>query len=100
MPQDSIKTDPRTAGKENVKPSRNDSDTKSLQSVSSAKSKATVQRQVQDPFAPERVGWAPRFYDQEKDGAINDNDETLLDHQTWLETKVDDKFYGGASTLL
>ncbi|KAF2756287.1 tricalbin [Pseudovirgaria hyperparasitica] len=38
-----------------------------------------------------RVGWAPRF------GALkNDDDDgtTLLDHQTWLEGKIDDKFFG------
>ncbi|KAI5306644.1 hypothetical protein KEM56_007815 [Ascosphaera pollenicola] len=87
---DSTKTDPRIAGKE-MGPARTDTDSKSITSV---KSKAASQKQIQDPYAPERVGWAPRFYDEAKDAAMNDNDETLLDHQTWLETKVDDKFFG------
>jgi hypothetical protein len=41
----------------------------------------------------ERVGWAPRFgmpgsEDKEQD------DGTMLDHQTWLEGRIEDKFYG------
>ena len=41
----------------------------------------------------ERVGWAPRF----GSGDAGDDDETtMLDHQTWLEGKLDDKFFGGA----
>ncbi|KAM9879158.1 C2 domain-containing protein [Verticillium dahliae] len=39
----------------------------------------------------ERTGWAPQF------GWPNDNAqdaESLLDHSTWLEGKVPDKFYG------
>lgn len=38
----------------------------------------------------ERVGWAPRF------GNPGDKDEegTLLDHQTFLEGKLDEKFFG------
>ncbi|KAF2655015.1 tricalbin [Lophiostoma macrostomum CBS 122681] len=40
----------------------------------------------------ERVGWAPRFglpgsEDPEEEGS-------LLDHQTWLEGKLEDKFFG------
>lgn len=44
----------------------------------------------------ERAGWAPRFgsgiSDQEAEG------ESLLDHQTWIEGKLEDKFYGGEWT--
>jgi Ca2+-dependent lipid-binding protein len=41
----------------------------------------------------ERVGWAPRFgmpgsEDKEQD------DGSMLDHQTWLEGRIEDKFYG------
>ena len=38
----------------------------------------------------EKTGWAPRFGmpTSDEDGA------TLLDHQTWLEGKLDDKFFG------
>jgi len=39
-----------------------------------------------------RVGWAPRFG---MPGSEDKEDEgTLLDHQTWLEAKLHDKFYG------
>jgi Ca2+-dependent lipid-binding protein len=41
----------------------------------------------------DRVGWAPRFgmpgsEDKEPD------DGSMLDHQTWLEGRIEDKFYG------
>jgi hypothetical protein len=41
----------------------------------------------------EKVGWAPRF----GQGSITEAEaaESLLDHQTFLEGKLDDKFYGG-----
>ncbi|KKZ61256.1 hypothetical protein EMCG_04129 [[Emmonsia] crescens] len=38
-----------------------------------------------------RTGWAPRFHIPEDD---MDEGETLLDHQTFIETKLDDKFFG------
>jgi hypothetical protein len=38
----------------------------------------------------ERTGWAPRFGDGEHVEA-----ESFADHQTWIESKLDDKFYGG-----
>ncbi|KAK5145425.1 hypothetical protein LTR04_001303, partial [Oleoguttula sp. CCFEE 6159] len=38
-----------------------------------------------------RVGWAPRFGNP---GEKEDDGSTLLDHQTWLEEKLEDKFYG------
>jgi hypothetical protein len=41
----------------------------------------------------ERVGWAPRF----GEGTLTEAEanETLLDKATLLETKLDDKFFGG-----
>ncbi len=41
----------------------------------------------------EKVGWAPRF----GQGSITETEagESLLDHQTFLESKLDDKFFGG-----
>ncbi len=46
----------------------------------------------------ERAGWAPRFG---SGASVNSGEEeTLLDHQTWLEGKLDDKFYGGKSGLI
>ena len=39
-----------------------------------------------------RVGWAPRFG---MPGSENQEEEaSLLDHQTWLEGKLEDKFFG------
>ncbi|KAL8742988.1 MAG: hypothetical protein Q9184_008168, partial [Pyrenodesmia sp. 2 TL-2023] len=40
----------------------------------------------------DRVGWAPRF----GQGSITDAEaaESPLDHQTWVESKLDDKFFG------
>jgi len=41
----------------------------------------------------ERTGWAPRF----GQGSITELEgtENMLDHQTFLEGKLDDKFFGG-----
>ncbi|KAI9707955.1 MAG: hypothetical protein M1820_004374 [Bogoriella megaspora] len=40
-------------------------------------------------WARDRVGWAPRF------GHPKDDDETnMLEHETWLEDKLQDKFFG------
>lgn len=40
-----------------------------------------------------KTGWAPRF----GQGSITSEEaqESLLDHQTLLESKLDDKFFGG-----
>jgi hypothetical protein len=48
----------------------------------------------------ERTGWAPRFGSGPSTASIEG--ESLADHQTWLEGKLEDKFYGGkfASKLL
>ncbi|KAL5118587.1 Tricalbin-2 [Pleosporales sp. CAS-2024a] len=40
-----------------------------------------------------RVGWAPRFGMPGADDPDPD-DGTMLDHQTWLESRIHDKFYG------
>jgi hypothetical protein len=37
----------------------------------------------------ERTGWAPRF------GNPADDEESPLDHQTWVEQRLDEKFFGG-----
>jgi hypothetical protein len=42
----------------------------------------------------ETVGWAPRFGTGET-AAEKADTTTLLDHQTFLESKLDEKFYGG-----
>lgn len=45
----------------------------------------------------ERAGWAPRF----GSGATTESieGENLADHQTWVEGKLEDKFYGGRSYM-
>lgn len=45
----------------------------------------------------EKTGWAPRF----GQGSITSEEagESLLDHQTWVEGKLDDKFFGGLSIM-
>jgi len=44
-----------------------------------------------------RTGWAPRF--GWPDQGIHES-ESLLDHTTWLEESLPDKFYGGELSLL
>ncbi|KAH9860893.1 hypothetical protein IAQ61_010628 [Plenodomus lingam] len=42
-----------------------------------------------------RVGWAPRFgMPGSEDPAGDDDEGTLADHQTWLESRIEDKFFG------
>lgn len=41
-----------------------------------------------------KVGWAPRFGSGETEEDKKDH-TSLLDHQTLLEGKLDDKFFGG-----
>ncbi|KAI9925730.1 hypothetical protein ASPWEDRAFT_173811 [Aspergillus wentii DTO 134E9] len=43
-------------------------------------------------WAPDRTGWAPQFEHQRT--KEEDEEGTLLDHQTVLEGKLDDKFFG------
>lgn len=45
-----------------------------------------------------KTGWAPRF----GQGSISAEEaqESLLDHQTFLESKLDDKFFGGTLPIL
>jgi hypothetical protein len=40
----------------------------------------------------QRTGWAPRFGNGDPK---DDEGPTLLDHETWLEGKIGDKFFGG-----
>ncbi|MBV35683.1 MAG: hypothetical protein CMP47_09565 [Rickettsiales bacterium] len=41
----------------------------------------------------ERTGWAPRFGNGVSSASMEE--ESLADHQTWVEGKLDDKFFGG-----
>ena len=43
----------------------------------------------------EKVGWAPRF--GQGDLTEAEAGESLLDHETFIESKLDDKFFGGKS---
>lgn len=45
----------------------------------------------------EKVGWAPRFGTGET-AEDKKEESNLLDHQTILEGKLDDKFFGGMTT--
>lgn len=45
----------------------------------------------EDEYARNRVGWAPRFGNGDP---ADDEGDTLLDHSTFLEGKLDDKFFG------
>lgn len=48
-------------------------------------------------WARDRTGWAPQFVQEPTE---EEKDEgTLLDHQTMLESKLDDKFFGGKAFL-
>ena len=40
-----------------------------------------------------RTGWAPRFGNGDSDSIVEE--ENIADHQTWVEGKLDDKFFGG-----
>ena len=57
-----------------------------------ARDKKAEQEAVDDDSRWSRVGRAPRF------GSGDDEDDdgtTMLDHSTWLEGKLEDRFYGG-----
>lgn len=41
----------------------------------------------------ERSGWAPRFGNGDSGDSVDY--ENPADHQTWVEGKLDDKFFGG-----
>ncbi|KAL6704691.1 Tricalbin-2 [Coniothyrium glycines] len=41
-----------------------------------------------------RVGWAPRFGMPGSDDKDGDDEGLLSDHQTWLEGRIEDKFFG------
>lgn len=44
-------------------------------------------------WARDRTGWAPQFEHQPTQEEKEEG--TLLDHQTFLEGRLDDKFFGG-----
>jgi hypothetical protein len=48
-------------------------------------------------YARDRTGWAPQFENQKP---VGEPEETLLDHQTFLEGKLDDKFFGGRNGIV
>lgn len=59
--------------------------------------KETVGEKDGAPVMGPQTGWAPQFgwpTDSIMEG------ESLLDHQTWLEGKIPDKFYGGQSRTM
>ncbi|KAL5334880.1 C2 domain-containing protein [Aspergillus crustosus] len=61
-------------------------------SEGAAESKKEAELDDNARWARDRTGWAPRFVHEETQ---EEKDETtLLDHQTFLEGKLDDKFFG------
>jgi hypothetical protein len=48
-------------------------------------------------WARDRTGWAPKFITEKLAG--EDEEGTLLDHQTFLEGRLSDKLFGGLCTL-
>lgn len=48
----------------------------------------SISKEEEDEF--QKVGWAPRFGNP----ADHDKEGTMLDHQTFLDGKLDDKFFG------
>ncbi|WEW58994.1 Tricalbin-2 [Emydomyces testavorans] len=53
--------------------------------------KTKVELSDEERWARDRTGWAPRFHIKEDEV---DEGEMLLDHQTLLESKLDEKFFG------
>ncbi|KAI1971335.1 Tricalbin-2 [Ophidiomyces ophidiicola] len=53
--------------------------------------KPSVELTEEQRWARDRTGWAPRFHSEDDDA---DDGEILLDHQTALEGKLDEKFFG------
>lgn len=47
----------------------------------------------EERWAVDRTGWAPQF--EQEHGDTDEGEATLLDHQTWIESKLDDKYFGG-----
>jgi len=45
----------------------------------------------------ERAGWAPRFGSGASNASMEG--ESLADHQTWVEGKLEDKFFGGETDI-
>lgn len=48
-------------------------------------------------WARDRTGWAPQFVHETTEEEKAEG--TLLDHQTFLEGKLDDKFFGGEKPI-
>lgn len=76
---------PTTAGAVSVKSAKDKNGKPLTNGVNGALDEDENQRWI------ERAGWAPRF----GNGAESVEGETLADHQTWIEGKLDDKFFGG-----
>lgn len=47
---------------------------------------------MNDAYYIEKFGWAPGFYKEDDE---DDYDADMQDHQTLLEGKLSEKFYGG-----
>ncbi|KMU79456.1 hypothetical protein CISG_07887 [Coccidioides immitis RMSCC 3703] len=56
--------------------------------------KPSTELSEEERWARDRTGWAPRFHIKEDEV---DEGEILLDHQTLLESKLDENLFGGMS---
>lgn len=63
-------------------------DKEDAQDVRKGHKRGTLSEDIR--WARDRTGWAPQFKTEP-----SDDEGTLLDHQTFLEGKLSDKFYGG-----
>ncbi|KAI4671195.1 uncharacterized protein J4E88_009228 [Alternaria novae-zelandiae] len=64
-----------------------------IETPEEAKANGHAPEQLDDDARWDRVGWAPRFG---MPGSENKEEEeaSLADHQTWLEGRIEDKFFG------
>lgn len=64
-----------------------------IETPAEAKANGHAPEQLDDDSRWERVGWAPRFGMPGSEYKEED-DATMTDHQTWLEGRLEDKFFG------
>ncbi|RMZ68452.1 membrane bound c2 domain [Pyrenophora seminiperda CCB06] len=64
-----------------------------VETSAQAKANGHVPEKGNDDARWDRVGWAPRFGMPGSDEPIED-EASLADHQTWLEGRIEDKFFG------
>lgn len=84
--QDESQSVPKQKGEETPAPQS---------TIAPSSSELSISQSQLDPFDASRVGWTPRFHIPDEDIEAEGPGDTLLDHQTWLESKLSDKWFGG-----